>query len=75
MLKIVKKHDKRFIKAQIARTMVPTMLSMAFLQMKGITRIWDGMVEKGEAYGLQPLEVGFASSQRRHTEHPVMSHR
>jgi len=55
VLKIVKKHDKRFLKAQIARTMVPTMLSMAFLQMKGLQRIWGGLVGTG-VYGLQPLE-------------------
>jgi len=38
VLKIVKKHDKRFVDTAIARTMVPTMLSMSFLRMSGRIR-------------------------------------
>ena len=42
VLKIVKKHDKRFVDTVIARTMVPTMLTMSFLRMTGLQQIIAG---------------------------------
>lgn len=49
----MKKHDKKHDKNQLARTAVPTMLSMPFLQMKGLQGIIAGLVK---AYGMKPLD-------------------
>jgi len=53
VLKIVKKHDKKYTDNQLARTTVPTMLSMPFLRMKGLQAIISGLRED---YGVKPLE-------------------